>query len=546
LRQALDKRVGLDACAPTGVARALESLARLNRKLGTLDDDTNDKLRDAVVDTRPRCATSGRNAMAALVAAQAVDADTLKSALAAADDETRRLAVLTLIGSASIMADDDRVRVIRAFMSDASPMIRYEAVRAWARRAAATHGCQPLLDALTDANLTVVLAALDALGEQCRDEASITDRIAAEARTPPPIGRWQREAHAFVALAKRDRQRASISLLAFASHNVWQVRMYAARAAAIVEDVPVLDRLAADADFNVADAALLPLRQKSGAASDAVFVEVLGRTNKVVGRNVVDRPYQLIRTAAKTLEGARSTRALVDALAGALTRITAERCETSRDARLALIERIGELGSIAQETVVRPLLEDFDPVVAGAAASVLTTWTNKPVAADPEPIVTRPVDASTVAGRSRAVFEMDSGRRFSVDLNSSTPLTRARFLMLANTGYYNGLTFHRVVPNFVIQGGSPGANEYCGDCAFMRDEVDLIPHARGTLGISTRGRDTGDAQIFINLVDNARLDHEYTVFGRVCGEGMDVVDEIQEGDRIVRVTLSSSSRSCGQ
>ena len=98
-----------------------------------------------------------------------------------------------------------------------------------------------------------------------------------------------------------------------------------------------------------------------------------------------------------------------------------------------------------------------------------------------------------------------------------------RFARLAESGYYNGLTFHRVVPNFVIQGGSPGANEYVGDAAFMRDEVGTWPHVRGAVGISTRGHDTGDAQIFVDLVDNPRLDHQYTVFAQVLN-GIDVVD----------------------
>jgi cyclophilin family peptidyl-prolyl cis-trans isomerase/HEAT repeat protein len=545
LRQALDKRVAVFPCAPVGVGRGLESLARLNRKLAPLDETTIDKLRDAARDGQRICAPSRRNAMAALVSSQAVDTETLKSALADADDETRRFGVLTLLGGGSTMADDDRVRAIQALMSDSSPMIRYDAVRAWVRRAAPIHGCQPLLEALSDRSLHVVLAALDALGDLCRDEPSITDRIASEARTPPPMARWQREVHAFVALAKRDRQRAAISMLTFATHDVWQVRMYAARAAAIVEDVPVLDRLAADTDFNVAEAALTPLREKSGAAADRIFIDVLRRTNKVVGKAIIDRPYQLIRTAARTLKGAAPTTALLDALGAALTRITAERCETSRDTRLALIERLGELGSAKESKVLTSLLEDFDPVVAGAAAAVLTTWTNTPVAADPEPYVPRSLVDIGISAGQRAIVEMANGRRFSIDLLSSTPLTRKRFVALVGAGYYDGLTFHRVVPNFVLQGGSPGANEYCGDCPFMRDEVGLAENSRGSIGISTRGRDTGDAQIYINLVDNARLDHDYTVFARVCGDGMEVVDDIVEGDRIARVTVSSSSKACG-
>src|SRR4029434_5487868 len=121
-------------------------------------------------------------------------------------------------------------------------------------------------------------------------------------------------------------------------------------------------------------------------------------------------------------------------------------------------------------------------------------------------------------------------RRFDAALSTETPLTRARFLSLVERRYYDGLTFHRVVPNFVVQGGSPGANEYCGACPFMRDELGLVTHARGSIGNSTRRRDTGDAQIFINLVDNSRLDHEYTAFARVCSpQGLTVVDDIQEG-----------------
>ena len=107
---------------------------------------------------------------------------------------------------------------------------------------------------------------------------------------------------------------------------------------------------------------------------------------------------------------------------------------------------------------------------------------------------------------------------------------------LAERGYFDGLTIHRVVPNFVLQGGSPDANEYVGQPDYMRDEVGQWPHVRGALGISTRGRDTGDAQFFIDMVDNPRLDHEYTVFGQVIA-GMDVADRVLEGDVIDSIRI---------
>jgi cyclophilin family peptidyl-prolyl cis-trans isomerase len=129
------------------------------------------------------------------------------------------------------------------------------------------------------------------------------------------------------------------------------------------------------------------------------------------------------------------------------------------------------------------------------------------------------------------------GGRFTVRLfPAETPATVARVVRLVREGFYDGKVFQRVEPNFVIQGGGPDANEYVGDDAFMRDELTLRTHARGTLGISTRGRDTGDAQWFINLVDNPLLDHEYTVFGRI-DEGQAVAERILEGDRIEHVEV---------
>jgi cyclophilin family peptidyl-prolyl cis-trans isomerase len=370
--------------------------------------------------------------------------------------------------------------------------------------------------------------------------------ITSEARTPPPQGRWQREAHAFVALAKRDPERATLGLLTFATHQTWQVRMYAARAADILGDAEVLARLAGDPDDNVAEAALPPFRRLKGAETDAAFVAALNRRTRtgLKNRDTAARPYQVIRAAAVALSKAETTRPLVEALAGALERITAERCETSRDARLALIERLAQMGSPAQANVLQPLLTDIDPKVGEAAAAVLTRWTGRVVRAEtPQTRSANIPTAQQLGARVMVSLEMEGGGRIEIMPLTTAPLAQRRFLDGVRNGYYDNLTFHRVVPNFVIQGGSPGANEYCGDCPFMRDEPGAI-HLRGTVGISTRGRDTGDAQIFVNLVDNARLDYDYTVFAVVCG-GMEVVDAVQEGDRIVRAQELPATTGCG-
>jgi cyclophilin family peptidyl-prolyl cis-trans isomerase len=126
------------------------------------------------------------------------------------------------------------------------------------------------------------------------------------------------------------------------------------------------------------------------------------------------------------------------------------------------------------------------------------------------------------------------GRAFVVRLRGDVaPMMAARVLALASSGYYDGGNWHRVEPDFVIQGGGPGANEYVGYRDYFRDELGTVPHKRGTLGMSTRGHDTGDAQWFVNLKDNLRLGRAFTVFAEVVG--IDVVDDIQEGDIIATV-----------
>ena len=87
----------------------------------------------------------------------------------------------------------------------------------------------------------------------------------------------------------------------------------------------------------------------------------------------------------------------------------------------------------------------------------------------------------------------------------------------------------------MIQGGGPGANEYSGNKAYMRDEIGAS-NSRGTVGLSTRGRNTADGQFYVNLIDNARLNPDYTVFGSVFPAHMAAVDAIEEGDVMSAVT----------
>ena len=253
--------------------------------------------------------------------------------------------------------------------------------------------------------------------------------------------------------------------------------------------------------------------------------------------------YQLLLTAANALKNRGSDKYVAAALVAALERVTAEKKDTSRDTRLALMERIRE-GGPSQAPVFDKLLSDYDPRIAAEAAAAIATLTGVQKAAVPAPLPrASPQKAREMASQPVARIELDSGRWFDIRFDTAiAPLACSRIFRLVGDKYYDGLTFHRVVPNFVIQGGSPGANEYAGDARFMRDELSARPHSRGTVGLSTRGHHTGDAQIFINLADNRTLDFDYTVIGEVNPAHLPVIDAIQEGARIVRMRMVPARR----
>ena len=114
------------------------------------------------------------------------------------------------------------------------------------------------------------------------------------------------------------------------------------------------------------------------------------------------------------------------------------------------------------------------------------------------------------------------------------PLTCLSFLQLAVQGFFDGLTFHRVVPDFVVQGGDPSGGGWGGPGYSLRDEINRLRYETGTLGMAHSGPDTAGSQFFITLSPQPHLDGGYTVFGRVV-EGMDVLHRLEQEDRITRI-----------
>ncbi len=119
-----------------------------------------------------------------------------------------------------------------------------------------------------------------------------------------------------------------------------------------------------------------------------------------------------------------------------------------------------------------------------------------------------------------------------VELFESTmPVTAGNFRKLVEKGFYNGVIFHRVIPQFMIQGGDPTGSGMGGPGYSIKDEFTRENHnRRGTLSMANAGPNTGGSQFFINVVDNLRLDDKHPVFGRVVA-GMEVADAISRVPR---------------
>ena len=110
------------------------------------------------------------------------------------------------------------------------------------------------------------------------------------------------------------------------------------------------------------------------------------------------------------------------------------------------------------------------------------------------------------------------------------------FASLARAGYFDGIQFHRVVPNFVIQAGCPRGDGWGGPGYAIPCEYDDRPYEVGTVGMALSGKDTGGSQWFVTLSPQPRLEGRYSILGKVT-QGLDVAERIMPGDRIVKITI---------
>jgi cyclophilin family peptidyl-prolyl cis-trans isomerase len=254
----------------------------------------------------------------------------------------------------------------------------------------------------------------------------------------------------------------------------------------------------------------------------------------------------IVRATAAELVGdetpdAETTRALIAALP------VAERDEMN-DAALAVLDALAKQKNEDATTAIRSALESPDYLLRVRAAALLRN-ANPNEASDEriQTVATRNHVAdyrralARRASRVQAIVSTDKGA-FTIELlPDDAPLTVDNFVELSRRGFFNGIPFHRVVPNFVIQGGDPRGDGNGGPGYQIRCEINLARYDRAAVGMALSGKDTGGSQWFVTHSPQPHLDGGYTVFGRVT-QGMDVVDAIARGDRIRAVTISETPK----
>jgi cyclophilin family peptidyl-prolyl cis-trans isomerase/HEAT repeat protein len=231
----------------------------------------------------------------------------------------------------------------------------------------------------------------------------------------------------------------------------------------------------------------------------------------------------------------------LDAIADLVKIFPKHNARVDGDRKVAILEAIGARArELTPEKAAQFGLPDFlsraatepDPRVARAAASLGRTL-GMSIAARPAPRDYRgsyPWGEPSLPLGQRAI-RIDT-RRGSIEVllyGDDAPNAVESILYLAKKGFFKGLTFHRVVPAFVIQGGCPRGDGWGDAGYFLKNEINLHRYGRGTVGMADSGKDTAGSQFFITHTPQPHLNGRYTIIGKVT-KGMDVVDSIEEGD----------------
>ena len=250
----------------------------------------------------------------------------------------------------------------------------------------------------------------------------------------------------------------------------------------------------------------------------------------------------MVRATAAELLGDRPLNSTnIEALKAALKVALQEK--ESNDAALAILDALAKYKDRSANDAIMPALDSNDYIVRRKAIEALKAngvgdFSNRlgnvnthNTSRDYERAVSR-------IGKKVIAYVATNRGRFTIELlPEAAPLNVDNFVQLAKRRYFNGIVFHRVVPNFVIQGGDPRGDGNGGPGYQIRCEINEVPYDRGAVGMALSGKDTGGSQWFVTHAPQPHLDGGYTVFGHVTA-GMEVVDKIVRGDVIRSIEIT--------
>lgn len=211
-----------------------------------------------------------------------------------------------------------------------------------------------------------------------------------------------------------------------------------------------------------------------------------------------------------------------------------------KDAMISFINEFGELQMKEAENILMENLKSPNYDLCKASASALKKITGKDYTFNTKPKTDFDWEfIKNLPAKRFATINTNRGKIKIELLINFAPLTVQNFIKLAEKKFYDGTIFHRIVPNFVIQGGDPANSGYGGPEFSIRSEFSGFNYKEGAVGMASDGKDTEGSQFFIMHSPHYHLDGKYTLFGYVA-EGQDVVDHIMPFDRILNITFSEN------
>jgi cyclophilin family peptidyl-prolyl cis-trans isomerase/HEAT repeat protein len=455
-----------------------------------------------------------------------LDETALTAAFHAAAAPSARAYLTTAIASSGTTTSVQTLATAAA--SDADVRVRGAACDALATTGSAPPVLAALTGALKDSSNAVIVESATAIGTLAA--SAITLVPALDAAYDASSSAWVR-ATLLPTLLAVDPTTARSRVVAGLTDE-WPVQLAAVGALpaiATAADVTKLITLATGSDKRLASAAIEAM---TGLAPTLVTPAVKTALTAVLAKKDWELTSSVCDVAATFgwTEFAAPLNALYASFPG----------DANMNARLEIVYALGTIGSSADVPLLQSAIADDTMLVSYYAALSYQQLTGVDVSSQvrTENVVTTttPSDSDIANALSSVVVLQTTRGTIAIQMLAETPLNAVNLVKLAGSGFYDGLPFHRVIPNFVAQGGDPRGDGEGGSKNLVRDELSRVPHLRGTVGLASEGKDTGSSQFFFNEAWNVHLDERYTVFGNVV-YGIEAAEQLEVGDVIQSATV---------